>query len=93
MFNTVDPEFLKTLLEDRIMDGMDTQAVLEKITCPTLMIYGEVDKGAVVRDSDVEFFHAHISNGKAAQVKNAGHLIHLDQLEQLVELINQWLNA
>jgi len=93
MFNTVDPEFLKTLLDDRIMDGMDTQAVLEKITCPTLMIYGEVDKGAVVRDSDVEFFNAHISHGKAVQIKNAGHLIHLDQLEQLVKFINQWLNA
>jgi len=93
MFNTVDPEFLKTLLEDRIMDGMDTQAVLEKITCPTLMIYGEVDKGAVVRDSDFEFFNAYISHGKAVQIKNAGHLIHLDQLEQLVKLIDQFLKT
>jgi pimeloyl-ACP methyl ester carboxylesterase len=92
-FSTLDPEFVKTHLEDRYLDGMDTQAVLEKITCPTLMLYGEIDKGGVVRDRDAEFFRAHIPNGKAIQIKDAGHLIHLDQLERMVELINQWLKA
>lgn len=92
-FSTLDPEFVKILLEDRYLDGMDTQAVLEKITCPTLMIYGEIDKGAVVRESDADFFRAHIPNGKAVQVKDAGHLIHLDQLEGMMELINQWLET
>ena len=92
-FSTLDPEFVKIHLEDRYLDGMDTQAVLEKITCPTLMIYGEIDKGGVVRDSDAEFFRAHIPNGKAVQIKNAGHLIHVDQLEQMVELIQDWLKS
>ena len=93
MFSVVDPKFLKTLLDDRFFDGMDTQSVLEKITCPALMIYGEIDKGAVVRDSDVKFFKAYISNGKAIQIKDAGHLIHLEQLEPMVEWINQWLQT
>ena len=79
-------------MEDRYLDGMNTQAVLEKITSPTLMIYGEIDKGGVVRESDAEFFRAHIPNGKAIQIKDAGHLIHIDQLEQMMELINQWLH-
>ena len=90
-FSTLDPEFVKVHLEDRYLDGMNTQAVLEKITSPTLMIYGEIDKGGVVRESDAEFFRAHIHNGKAVQIKDAGHLIHVDQLERMVELINQWL--
>ena len=90
-FSTLDPEFVKTHLEDRYLDGMDTQAVLEKITCPTLMIYGEIGKGGIVREGDVEFFRAHIPNSKAVQIKDAGHLIHLDQLEEMAELINQWL--
>ncbi len=90
-FSTLDPEFVKTHLEDRYLDGMDTQAVLEKITCPTLMIYGEIDKGGVVRERDAEFFRAHIPNGKAIQIKDAGHLIHMDQPSKTLELIGQWL--
>jgi len=92
-FSTLDPEFVKTHLEDRYLDGMDTNDALEKITCPALMIYGEIDKGGVVRDSDAEFFRAHIPNGKAVQIKDAGHLIHIDQLQRLVELINLWLGV
>jgi pimeloyl-ACP methyl ester carboxylesterase len=91
MVSVVDPEFVKTLLEDRYFDGMDTQAILKKITCPTLMLYGEVDKGAVVRDSDVEFFKAHIPNGKAIQIKDTGHLLHVEQPAKVLELISQWL--
>jgi pimeloyl-ACP methyl ester carboxylesterase len=91
MVNVVDPEFLKTLLEDHYFDDMHMQAVLEKITCPTLMLYGEIDKGAVVRDRDVEFFKAHISNGTAIQIKDAGHLLHADQPAKVLELIDQWL--
>ena len=92
-FSTLDPEFVKTHLEDRYLEGMDTQDVLEKISCPTLMLYGEIDKGGVVRDSDAEFFRVHIFNGKAIQIKDAGHLIHVDQLERLVELIRKWLKS
>jgi len=93
MVSVVDPEFLKTLLEDRSFDGMDTQAVLEKITCPTLMLYGEIEKGGVVRDSDVEFFKAHIPNGTAIQIKDAGHLLHVDQPAKTLELISHWLKV
>jgi len=91
MVNVVDPEYLKTLLEDRYFDDMDTTVVLEKISCPTLMLYGEIDKGAVVRDSDVEFFSAHISNETAIQIKDAGHLLHVDQPVITLEAISQWL--
>jgi pimeloyl-ACP methyl ester carboxylesterase len=93
MISQVDPEFLKTLLEDRYFDDMDVQAVLEKIACPTLMLYGEIDRGAVVRDRDIEFFKAHISNGTAIQIKDAGHLLHVDQPAKVLELIGQWLKV
>jgi len=92
-FSTLDPEFVKVHLEDRYLDGMDTQAVLEKIISPTLMIYCEIEKGGVVRDSDAEFFRAHIPNGKVVQIKNAGHLIHDDQFAPMMELMNQWLST
>jgi hypothetical protein len=32
MVGRVDPEFCRTLIEDRFFEGMDTQAILEKLT-------------------------------------------------------------
>jgi pimeloyl-ACP methyl ester carboxylesterase len=64
--------------------------MLEKITCPTLMLYGELEKGAVVRDQDVEFFLKHVAKGTAIQIKNAGHLLQVDQPARVLELIGEF---
>ena len=44
MIHQVDPEFIKVLLEDRSFEGLDVLAMLEEVTCPTLMLYGEIRK-------------------------------------------------
>jgi pimeloyl-ACP methyl ester carboxylesterase len=87
----LDPKFIKTQLEGRQLDGENLQTILEKIACPTLLLYGEVDKGGIVRNQDVEFFKAHIRNGSAIQIKDTGHLFHMDQPARVLELISQWL--
>jgi pimeloyl-ACP methyl ester carboxylesterase len=90
MLSTVDPEFVRTLLDDRYFEGLDTRRLLNKVTCPTLMLYGEIDKGGVVRDRDVEFFLAHTPYGLALPIKDAGHLLQWDQPARVLELIAQW---
>lgn len=86
----VDPEFVRVLLEDRYFADLDTQNLLEKVTCPTLLLYGELEKGAVVRDRDVDFFLNHVSKGTAIQIKNAGHLLQIDQPARVLELIAEF---
>lgn len=90
MIRLVDPEFVKVLLEDRFFEDLNVPAMLEKVTCPTLLLYGELDKGAVVRDRDVEFFLNHVSKGTAIQIKNAGHLLQIDQPSRVLELIEEF---
>jgi len=90
MIRSVDLEFVTTLLGDHYFEGLDTQGLLEKVSCPTLLLYGEIHKGGVVRDRDVEFFLSHIQNGTAIQVKEAGHLLQLDQPAQVFELIEEF---
>ena len=65
---------------------------MKKVTCPTLLLYGEVEKGGVVRESDVEFMLAHIRCGTAIQIKDAGHLLHVDQPVRVSELIADFTN-
>jgi pimeloyl-ACP methyl ester carboxylesterase len=87
----VDPEFVRVLLEDRYFADLDVPRMLEKVICPTLMLYGEIEKGAVVRDRDVEFFLDHIPNRAATQIKDAGHLLQIDQLARVLEYIEEFL--
>jgi pimeloyl-ACP methyl ester carboxylesterase len=65
--------------------------MLEEVTCPTLMLYGEIQRGAVVRDRDVEFFINSIPNGTAIQIKEAGHLLQIDQPARILEHIEDFL--
>ena len=91
MIRQVDPEFVKVLLEDRFFEGLEAPAMLEKVICPTLMLYGEIEKGAVVRDRDVEFFLDHVPNGTAIQIKDAGHLLQIDQPARVLKHIEEFL--
>ena len=91
MIRQVDLEFVKVLLEDRFFEDLDVPATLEKVTCPTLMLYGEIEKGAVARDRDVEFFLDHIPNGTAIQIKDAGHLLQWDQPVRTLKHIEEFL--
>jgi pimeloyl-ACP methyl ester carboxylesterase len=86
----VDTQFLKTIINDLLLEGWDLEATLEGIVCPTLMLYGDVEKGGIVRDRDVEFFHKQTSNGEAIQIKDAGHLLQIDQPARVLELIAEF---
>ena len=88
----VDPEFVRVLIEDRYFEDLDAQSILKKVTCPTLLLYGEIERGGVVRESDVEFMLAHIRCGTAIQIKDAGHLLHVDQPARVLELIGEFTN-
>jgi pimeloyl-ACP methyl ester carboxylesterase len=90
-YSNLDPKYVKTLLDGGSLDGVNLQTILEKITCPTLLLYGETERGGLVREQDVEFFKTHISDGTAIQIKNTGHLLHMDQPAKTLELIGQWL--
>jgi pimeloyl-ACP methyl ester carboxylesterase len=91
MIRLVDLGFVKVLLEDRYFEGLDARRLLEKVTCPTLLLYGEIEKGAVVRDKDVEYFLDHIPNGTAIQIKDAGHLLQWDQPVRTLKHIEEFL--
>ena len=90
-FSNVDVELVKVLLDGRYFEGLELEALLNKVTCPVLMLYGEVEKGALVRESDVEFFLAHTRNGSAVQIKETGHFLHAEQPARILELTTQWI--
>ncbi len=91
-FSRIDPEVIRVMMDGRYFDGLDLAAQLDKVTCPALLIYGEEEKGGLVRASDVEFFLAHVRKGEGLQIRGAGHFLHAECPERILELAEPWLD-
>jgi pimeloyl-ACP methyl ester carboxylesterase len=87
----VDPEAVKSILEECYFKGLELKESLNRITCPVLLIYGELEKGSLMRESDVEFFLTYTRNVTAVQIKDTGHNLHVEQPAQVLEITNRWI--
>jgi len=91
MIQNVDLASVTVMFNDQFFDGFDLKQIMQNVICPTLLLYGEIDKGSIVRQSDVEFFQTHVRKGEAIQVKETSHGLHWDQPLQVMQHINEFL--
>ena len=75
----LDPRIVDDFLQDRINEGFDVEKALSKMRCPTLLLCGEPELGALVRDSDLRLFESTVADGTAIRITGAGHRIDRDQ--------------
>ena len=87
------PGTLKTMIDNKALTGFDIKGTLHNIKCPTLLLSGEWDKGAVVRDEDMEYVRQQVPQIVTQKILNAGHQIHEDQTETVLEAITTFLDS
>ncbi len=75
--------------QNAIMNRIDSRPTLEKITCPTLLIWGRSD-GLATLDHQKEML-AGIENSRLEIVEDCGHLVPLEQPQRANALLAQWL--
>ena len=80
------PELQKTFIN---VVGEDLTEDMKNISCPTLIIWGENDKATP--PSFGERMHALVPNSKFQILKQAGHFSFLDQPEEFVEILNNFI--
>jgi pimeloyl-ACP methyl ester carboxylesterase len=93
MIRSVDPEFVTVMANNKFLDGLDLEISLSKITCPALLLYGELELTGIVRDSDVDFIKQYIPQTVAYQIRGAGHSPHWDQTDTTLEHITNFLKT
>jgi len=93
MIHHVDPAAVATLLNDETFAGLDLVSVMQNVTCPTLFLYGEPDKGSLVRAEDIDFMRVNLPQSAAIQVKNAGHSLDWQESETVLAHITTFLNT
>ena len=64
-----------TILEDRHVEGHDTDALLRQITCPALLIQGNPELGAALQDDDLKYMVERISNCDVVHMQDIGHVL------------------
>jgi len=68
----------------------DLSTILNKISIPTLIIWGEKDEDTPI--SDASFFEKNIRNSKLIVIPNASHFSYLDNTDLFIDYIEKFIN-
>jgi pimeloyl-ACP methyl ester carboxylesterase len=69
----VDPMVVGTILSHRHMEGYVTDALLQQITCPVLLMQGNSSLGAALRDEDVAYAIERLHHCDVMYMQDIGH--------------------
>lgn len=87
----LDPDVLRMSFDSSLMDGLDLDASLAKIECPTLLIQADPAAGGSLPDEDVQAVLKLLKRGSHRFATGAGHLIHRDRPAEMASIIKDWL--
>jgi pimeloyl-ACP methyl ester carboxylesterase len=93
MVYSLDPKAIAAILNDELLTGFDMDQMLPRIACPTLLLYGELDRGSYVRDEDADWMKAKVAQCSAFQIKDVGHELPWGQPAKVLEHITRFLSA
>lgn len=74
-------------------DDETVMAGLRSLAVPVLMLVGSEDKWHPVQGASTALFHSAISNCGYAVIRNAGHLMHEEKPERVVDAILEFIPA
>jgi pimeloyl-ACP methyl ester carboxylesterase len=89
----LDPDVLTLILEDRAKEGYDLDARLGRISCPTLLLQGNVELGAALEDSRAERARSLLTRGVFVRMPNVGHGLHGDDPLGFCRIVNDFLES
>lgn len=72
----LDPDVLTLILDDRAKEGYDLDALLPRITSPTLLLQGNPALGGALADVDADRAAALLPRGVHIRLPDVGHGIH-----------------
>lgn len=89
----IDPDAVRTVLEDRLFEMYDLEGMMRQVLAPTLLLYAGRREDSAVRDEDVELAQKTLPHGVVVIVPDAGHMIHMDQIDFVVEQMKAFLHS
>jgi pimeloyl-ACP methyl ester carboxylesterase len=89
----LDPEVFPPLLEGRLLEGCDLQALCAKVVCPTLLLRADDAAGGMLSRRHAEQMAAAMAECTLIDMPGVGHLIHWLKAETTLRLTAGFLES
>jgi pimeloyl-ACP methyl ester carboxylesterase len=89
----VDPAVMTPLLEDRWLEGYDSEQIWRGVRCPALILRGDEQQGGMLSRAAADEMAASMADALVVDVPGAGHLIHWQQPEATARLCLGFLES
>jgi pimeloyl-ACP methyl ester carboxylesterase len=86
-----DPDALAMALDGSSYDGWDPQRVLPRISCPTLLLQGNPELGALLSDQDAELALKLLPDGELVNFQLLGHALFMQQPQPVLKAVVYFL--
>jgi pimeloyl-ACP methyl ester carboxylesterase len=88
----LDPDILRSYLNGDLVGDFNADTLLPRVSCPVLLLQGNVDEGGLMTDEDVERSRLHLPEMQHVAFKEAGHWLHIQESGRALEEIERFLN-
>jgi pimeloyl-ACP methyl ester carboxylesterase len=86
-----DPDALAMALDGSSYGGWDPERVLSRISCPTLLLQGNPEFGALLSDSDAELALKLLRSGERVKFQLLGHALFMQQPQPVLKAVTSFL--
>jgi pimeloyl-ACP methyl ester carboxylesterase len=84
-----DPDVVRAILTDELMQGISFLGLLSSVTCPVLLLRGRQNLGSALREQDVQFARDHFQDLRLLDMQRVGHaIIPPEMLPQVINFID-----
>ena len=88
----MDPDALKMMFDGTATNDYDTDAYLQRIKSPTLLLRGEPALSSAISDDDAARASAQLSNVTVTSVPGVGHWIQRERPQEFCEMVVRFLD-
>jgi pimeloyl-ACP methyl ester carboxylesterase len=69
----LDPQYISHGLNNQICTDYVPEQLLQEISCPALLVYGEPDLGSILNEEDIALFKEQVPHGRTFHAREVGH--------------------
>jgi pimeloyl-ACP methyl ester carboxylesterase len=87
----LDPDILRSYLDGELVGDFNADTLLPRVSCPVLLLQGNVAEGGLMTDEDVERSRPHLRKMDHVAFTNAGHWLHVQESGRALAEIDRFL--